>query len=219
MQTDRQTDKATHWKTAVFDVSGSDNWGKLDVLPSFVKEVHRKKEICPTTGRPHFQTHVICHRQVRLNQMTSWIKQTKWSPVIGEQHIKNSIAYIRKVETTAPGAEVEVVQGGKFYQLHELLLEVAKDWEPTTIQPYMNELEWIKAQEKALLWPYAARLCVNKRGIEWITKLAVPTLEKSWNIHHMALLREAGQEGPFIIEGPETQGPPAATHVDLYLPP
>jgi len=225
MQTDRQTDKetkATHWNTAVWDVSG--NWQALDALPSFVKEVHRKLEIAPTTGREHFQIHVICHRQVRMSQMSSWIKHTSWKAIIGDQYIKNSLAYIRKVETTAPGAQVEVVHGTKYYQIHELLLEVAKHFKPIAA----DEVDFSKPSEIAAYsnqyeWSRAAKHTVQALGIEWVTKLSVPTLEKSWKIFHEELLNEVGKQRASIIEPAETGGsgeaPPASTHEDLFLSP
>jgi len=72
-QTDRQDDvfKATHWNSGIFDVN--DNWNQLEKLPDFVKKIYKQQEICPTTGRLHYQTHVQCHRQVRRTQLSEWI--------------------------------------------------------------------------------------------------------------------------------------------------
>jgi hypothetical protein len=199
METDRQAAKATHWKTAVFDGEGntSGQWTLLETLPLYVKEVHKKKEVCPETGKEHYQIHVICHRQVRLTQMTSWLKYTKWFPVIGDQHIKNSIAYVSKVETTAPGAQVEVIRGTSYLQIHEILMEVGRAFKPmgppgdlTNVDLHIYNKRFLEQH----LWKNAARFIVQDKGIEWITKLACPTLEKNWNIFYQEIFEEVAKE-------------------------
>lgn len=199
METDRQPAKATHWKTAVFDGSGntSGQWLLLDALPSHVKEVHKKKEVCPETGKEHYQIHVICHRQVRLTQMTAWLKYTKWFPVIGDQHIKNSIAYVSKVETTAPGAKVEVIRGTPYLQIHEILMEVGRAFKPMDPPGDLTPADlhiYNKRYLEQHLWKNAARFIVQDKGIEWITKLACPTLEKNWNIFYQEIFTEVAKE-------------------------
>jgi len=200
-QTDRQTDKSTHWKTAVFDLNN--NWEALGKLPEHVKELHKKLEVCPTTGKEHYQIHVVCHRQVRLSAMTSWIKSTKWFMVIGKQHIANSIAYISKAETTAPGAEVEVVKGEQYYQIHDLLLIVARTFQLKVGKEMVDLQASDFIINKQFLWKHAAKTAVEQLGLKWITKLSNPVLEKSWNIHCDTLLRAVWEEeGSFIIEEP-----------------
>jgi len=209
-QTDRQTDKtprtATHWNTAVYDdgVGFDGQWSCLDKLPDYVKELHKKEEICPTTGRHHFQVHIVCHRQVTGKQMSSWIKHTKWQPLVGRDHIANSIAYIYKKDTAAPGAVPSVVKGSDYLRIHELLLEVAKDFEtlPIPTDFSASPIDKCAAQVEQYLFKNAARWIVRKRGIEWITKLSVPTLEKSWNIFYRELLDEVQNREALIIEPP-----------------
>ena len=212
-QTDRQTDKtprtATHWNTAVYDegVGFKCQWSCLDKLPDFIKEMHKKEEICPTTGRHHFQIHIVCHRQVTGKQMSSWIKHTKWSPLLGRDHIANSIAYIYKQDTAAPGAVPVSVKGTDYLRIHELLLEVAKDFEYLAVPKDVSHPSVLVAQVEQYLFKNAARWIVRKRGIEWITKLSVPTLEKSWNIFYRELLYEVQKQGEaLIIEPPVEEG-------------
>lgn len=204
-QTDRQTDKATHWKAAVFEHPSADQWGALNQPPECVKEVHKKKEICPETGREHMQTHVVCHRQVRRSALSDWIKFTKWMPVIGDQHIKNSIAYIGKPETTAPGAQVEVVHGTAYMQLHELLLVVARCYNGKTLRECEKRsgLAGMEQWEQQKLWKNAAKHVVRDLGLAWINKLSNPALEKAWNIWGDSCMDVVHQEeGVSIIEDP-----------------
>ena len=207
-QTDRQTDKtprtATHWNSAIYDDGDgfTGQWSALEKLPDYVKELHKKEEICPSTGRHHFQIHIVCHRQVTGKQMSSWIKHTKWQPLVGRDHIANSIAYIYKQETAAPGAQPVAVKGTDYLRIHELLLEVAKEFETLPLLPEMD-LSYQNRLAEQYLFKNAARWIVRKRGLEWITKLSVPTLEKSWNIFYRELLDEVQkQREALIIEPP-----------------
>lgn len=207
-QTDRQTDRAIHWNSAVFDCSG--NWSKLDTLPSFVKEVHRQKEVAPTTGQEHYQIHVVCHTQQRLSALRSWI-QTHWNPVRGAQYIANSLSYCQKKETAVEGT-FEVQKGEKYLRIHELLLAVARALRPTLIplkqKALTNAYEaikndaYIKEYEAQFLFKNAARKIVQKEGLVWIDKLSNPVVEKMWNYFHKEILAEVEKEGSFIIEEP-----------------
>ena len=218
-QTDRQADiKATHWNSAIYDLSGQ--WEAMRVLPEFVKEVHTQQETCPTTGRVHYQTHVVCNRQVRLRAMCDWIKRTKWQALIGKEHINNSLNYCRKKETAVEGT-FEVIKGEPYLRIHELLLEIAKTLIPT-LTPYpqrrqtdlTNPTGWlnrIEAWEKQFLFKNAARKIVAK-DLTWINKISNPVVEKMWNYFHIEVIEqvrvrelglgEAQPEGSYIIETP-----------------
>lgn len=202
-QTDRQTDKATHWKSAIFDVD--DNWAKLEVLPDFVKEVHRQKEICPTTGNPHFQCHVVCHRQVRINQLSGWIKATKWLPVLGKTHIENSIKYTSKPESAVEGTH-QVIQGEKYWQFHEILQEIAKQYSCEDDNVFLPKDYFFRRG-----WIHLTSRLVDKDP-KWVNKLSNPALKKAWDYWGDIFLykvREYVEEtsGAYIIEGPASEEP------------
>lgn len=207
-QTDRQTDRAIHWNSAIFDCSG--NWDKLTLLPAFVKEVHRQKEVCPSSGREHYQTHVVCHTQQRLSALRGWI-QTHWKPIRGAQYIANSLSYCQKKETAVEGT-FEIQKGEKYLRIHELLMAVAKALRPTLIPfpaPIHNAYDAYKATqemkkyEDQFLFKNAARKIVQKEGLIWIDKLSNPVVEKMWNYFHKEILVEIEkEEGVFIIETP-----------------
>jgi len=199
-QTDRQTDNkkpATHWNAAVF--ANDDNWSKLDTLPPFVKEVHRQKEICPTTQQPHFQVHVVCHRQVRLTQMCSWIQKVKWQPLRTKEHIQHSIEYTRKKETAVEGTH-QIQKGELYLRMHEMLLEVAKQY---VIEDHLRKgSEWIESRGWQIL---SSRLV--RRDLNWANKLSNPVTKKCWDWWgdvFLARVSEYLEEtcGAYIIEGP-----------------
>jgi len=214
-QTDRQTDKpATHWKSAIFDsgvdsngVSWSGQWASLEpgALPAFVKTVYKQKEICPDTQREHFQVHIVCHRQVRLTQMSGWIKRTKWFAVIGDKHIKNSIAYTSKKESAVEGTH-EVVQGEKYYQIHELLQLIAKEYDHAE-RP--SEASQSSEMERALSFETLSSRLVW-RDVKWVNKLANPQLKKLWDMYKWVFIAKMWEHlddtgGAYIIEGPASE--------------
>jgi len=210
-QTDRQTDKAIHWNTAVFDVD--DNWAKLKTLPDFVKEVHKQQEICPTTQKLHYQIHVVCHRQVRFTQLAGWISKTHWKPVRGAEHIANSIKYTSKSESAVKGTS-EVHKGQAYLQLHELLLVVARCWMPmdrppkaqTDRQTDTQMKHMAKILETEVKWPYALKCTISSLGLPWISKLSNPVLKYMWETLWEELLDVVQKEGDsFIIEESPTQ--------------
>lgn len=196
-QTDRQTDKATHWKTAIFDVE--DNWTKLDAKPpTFIKFVKMKKEVCPTTGKEHFQVHVQCKKQVRLTQMCGYIKHTKWFAVFGDQHIKNSLAYIEKKDTTAPGAEVIVKEGDEYFQLHQIMEILARYAEPETDLAHYLDLNPEKSPNS---WKWVTRRLLHVDRT-WANRLSNPTLRRMWADWGSLFIQNWEAEGSFIIEDP-----------------
>lgn len=200
-QTDRQTDKATHWKSAIYDVD--DNWSILQATPpSWIRFVKFKKEICPTTGKEHFQTHLACQKQVRLTKVCSWLKHTKWIACFGDAAIRNSINYIDKLETTAPGAVVHLTEGAKFYQIHELFDVLSTYSEPMVSSKDMLDLE----PDSINNWKWITRRLLQV-DITWTERLSNPTLRRLWADWGSLFIRRwedrnSETMGSFIIEEP-----------------
>jgi len=200
-QTDRQTDKASHWKTAVFDKD--DNWARLDGKPpDFVRAIHMQTEICPETQAPHRQIHVECNRQVRLSQMTGWIPKVRWFAVRGKVHIENSIKYCSKKDTAVPGTQ-QVIQGEEYLRIHELFRVIARYATP----------EYVDGQRYASnSWTSITSRLIASRGVEWISKLSNPTLRRLWEDWGWIVVNEFqdwNEEtgGSFIIEDPPDGDP------------
>lgn len=220
-RTDGQELRARHWKTAVYD-SGEHFSGQFDKLlngkpPTW--KVYTKLEICPTTGKEHYQTHVDCGKTERLSALSKYIKHTKWKAVKGEEHISNSINYINKSATTAPGAKLIVKEAEKYYRLHELLIAIARS---LVLYPEVDEyftdgippiLDMPNANDcrfgEQMIFKNSAKFLIRESLI-WIDKLSNPVVAKMWNDFGSIVLQslrdeiaEAGE--PFIIEGSLTE--------------
>jgi len=82
-KTDRQTDKPSDidgksscWLTTAYN----DDIGILEdvsTYPDYVKEVLGGREMCPDTGRLHFQGAIILHSQQRFSALKKWLP-TAW---------------------------------------------------------------------------------------------------------------------------------------------
>lgn len=206
-QTDRQTDKSVHWNSAIFD--HADAWAKLEVLPSFVKEVHKQKEVCPTTGAEHWQCHVVCNTQQRLSALRGWI-QTHWKQVKGAEYIKNSIAYCSKKDTAVAGTAT-VVTNEKYLRLHELLMCMARRWMPPYDIRDCKTLSELNAYKEQVLFKNVAKQLVET-DLVWIDKLSNPVIAKMWDTFHNEVLDRVREDVieeewpedtslPLIIEG------------------
>lgn len=219
-QTDRQPDKASHWNSAVFDEGEgfSRQWELLDRLPNFVRKLHKKKEICPTTGREHYQVHVECARQVRLTQLSSWIKHTKWTAVIGKQYIDNSINYIAKEATTAPGAKVEILDNPeKYFRLSDILQEIAKRSlpSPTSVDIlYFKSLSLYDMNE----WKRITGRMIQEDET-WVNKLCNPTLPRFWkdwgHIYINKFSQKFVEDAVYIIEDSVPESSPDEGDVEI----
>lgn len=181
IQPDRQP--YTHWKSAIFDVEN--NWSQLKKLPDFVKFIWEQQETCPTTGKLHYQMHVQCHRQVRLSQMSSWIKYTKWMGMKGKQEIANSIKYCSKKDTAVPGTYAEISNDNylSVQQILELLASEVSSEIPLSFPDEWNmkEHETIYAElTRQRGFDYLSNKIIYKNP-GMVNKFINPTLPRMWD--------------------------------------
>lgn len=197
---DRQTDrqKYTHWKSAIFDTES--NWSQLEKLPDFVSEVYKQKEICPTTQREHYQIHVKCHRQVRLSQMSGWIKHTKWIGMLGKLEIANSIKYCSKKESAVPGT-YEEVHNDNYLSVQDILELLASKVEsdvliafPSTwdITDLAQEAEY-KRHQFLRSFDRLTNLIIMENPA-MVNKFINPTLPRMWERWGVSFIKLARQK-------------------------
>lgn len=120
-QTDRQTDKSTNWAVTAF---GNDITLLEDVksFPSFVKKVYGGREVCPDSGREHFQGHIQLHTQQRLSGIKKWLPTAHLEIA---RNFKASISYSMKSDT-ASGSKNEVENPRPFIDNQTALMMLAR---------------------------------------------------------------------------------------------
>lgn len=97
-----QTDKTTRWQFTAYE-------GQYHlfatVFPDIVAEVVWQTEICPKTGKEHYQGLIRTSRQVRFGQLQ------KLFPGVHIEAARNwdaLVNYCKKVETAVPGTQVHI---------------------------------------------------------------------------------------------------------------
>lgn len=99
--TDRQTDRSNAWIATAYN----DEIALLEdasLYPAIVKEVHGGREMCPSTGKLHFQGAIILHSQQRISALKKWLPTAHLEPAKSREAIKR---YCMKQDTAA-GAKV-----------------------------------------------------------------------------------------------------------------
>jgi len=74
--------------------------------PPFVKCIKGQDEVCPTTGRKHFQAQIDTNKQCRSTSFKKWFPKTHFEPV---RNLKAHEQYIAKEESRDPsGGKTEI---------------------------------------------------------------------------------------------------------------
>lgn len=120
-QTDRQTDKATHWAVTAYN-SDMDILDDHTKYPVFVKKVYGGRETCPATGRIHFQGHIVCRVQQRLSALKKWLPTAHLEVA---RNFQASITYAMKADTAA-GDKTEKTNATPFVDNQTALKMLAK---------------------------------------------------------------------------------------------
>jgi len=230
-QTDRQTVldkefKTRHWKSGIFDdenTSSKGNWLKLDNPPDGFK-IYVCDELCPTTGRPHKQVHVDCGRQQRLTKLTKWLSATKWIPVLGADHVMNSVNYCQEKSKKAKGTiagSSQIIHGAEYLTFDKILMSLASKVEdmPTyeEVEKHaiscglkFNSQKYYDKYDIVRSWSVVSGLLVDE-DVTWVNKLSNPAIKLSWETWGHIFIRKYKQEkssegtlgGVSIIERPE----------------
>lgn len=113
------TDKSTWWSVTAYNKEIESCEG---TLPEFVREIHGGREICPSTGRLHFQGAIRCYEQIRLAKFKSWLPTAHIQPCRSTEALKK---YVMKKET-AVGEKTIRTNPIPHYTAHQICLLLAQ---------------------------------------------------------------------------------------------
>jgi len=174
---DRQTDKATHWAVTAYgdDILTIEN---VATCPPFVKTVFGGREICPTTGREHFQGHIQCKTQQRFAAIKKWLPRAHIEIV---RNVKASIQYALK-EDTSSGEKKEMVNPKPFVTDRMVMEKLAN----TCLQfcdckAFIPKEGWTPAHldDKEDFWHRVRRILLDEPDLCGL--LAKPDIYRLWN--------------------------------------
>lgn len=182
--TDRQTDKSTNWAVTAF---GNDIALLEDVksYPSYVKKVYGGRELCPESGREHFQGHLQLSTQQRLSAIKKWLPTAHLEIA---RNFKASVAYAMKADT-ASGEKNEVINPKPFIDNETALMMLARVEVPDDIEWQTDKSFWFRV--KAIL-RQDTHLC----GL-----FAKPDIYRLWK-HTWEVWIEKSAEEPIVLQAP-----------------
>jgi len=98
-------------------------------LPEYVKQILGGREICPSTGKEHFQGAIQCYQQIRLAKFKSWLPKAHIEPCRSTEALKK---YVMKKET-ASGEKTIRQNSVPHYSAHQICLILAQTSSQTDI--------------------------------------------------------------------------------------
>lgn len=178
-QTDRQTDKATNFAITAYNEEIL-LLEDATTYPHFVKKVFGGREICPTTGKVHFQGHIQCHSQQRFSAIKKWLPTAH---IEVARNVQASIQYALK-DDTASGEKSEKINSKPFMTdrlIMEKLAEVCNQFCDCIM--FVNHADrntdFCHMDDKQDYWHRVRRILLDEPDLCGL--LAKPDIYRLWN--------------------------------------
>lgn len=174
------TERSTRWAFTAYEAQ----WPLFDNIPDIVKEWSWQTEICPTSGRKHYQGWILTNSQQRHSALT------KALPGVHIEVAKNWSALIRycsKIDTRdASGCVVHEVNQREYLTLDKALMKIAEVWN-TDLE---KELLGKEIQGHPLYKPKEVRSMMFRSAIQELVRqnpadigyYVRPDVERGWNL-------------------------------------
>lgn len=205
-KTDRQTDKSTRWAFTAYQ----DQWNYFDDIKAIpnIKEWGWQTEVCPETGRQHYQGYVLTDRQVRLSH---WIKYMKGVHFEVARNWQALINYCKKTDTSVEGTQQHVVNDIEFWSMERSFCELTRyhsefseEWYNKTNNKTGKEYDKLMKTMPVELYWYCVKKVVAKEPFR-LSTFAQPHMEKTfcktWELY-------LDPEFRALVLQPETPGTP-----------
>ena len=186
--TDRQTDRSTNWAVTAF---GNDITLLEDAksYPSYVKKVFGGREVCPDSGREHFQGHIQLHTQQRLSAIKKWLPTAHLE--IARNH-KASIAYSMKSDT-ASGSKNEVINPRPFIDNQTALMMLAR------IKLKESDLDE-QSDSDYWFWPRVRKILMTEPHLCGL--FSKPDIYRLWKHTSSVWEHHVREEGTIVLQSP-----------------
>lgn len=177
-QTDRQTDnidpqaKSTWWILTSFPQDQVDKLKDVSTYPEWLCKVYGGLEMCPDTGRTHFQGALQCRRQVRYSTIHQWLGHSWFRPAKAAEAARK---YAMKSETAIEDKQVRE-NPTPYYtaqNIMELLGQTYRDNREEADQ-YVGE-----GMKPAMQYWFLVR-CILEKDRSKVQIFMNPTIEKVW---------------------------------------
>lgn len=198
-QTDRQTDskaRGSHWSLTIYDPGELNAFQSKDGWPLWVKKAVGQEEICPTTGKHHWQCYLQTE-QIRFSSLKKWLPTAHIEIARNKNALKQ---YVAKSETAVDGTKFDITTDKEHLGLHQQLELFARCWlaaEDEIKKTYYGDLKLKPGEvEKKVYW-FLVNIILRDNP-EQAAMFANPALERMWVNTWMTwvdLAREASKAG------------------------
>jgi len=187
----------------------------IKLIPQ-VKEWGWQTEICPDTGRQHYQGYILATSQVRLSH---WVKHLKGVHVEIARNWNALLSYCKKTETAVEGTQVVVTNEQQYWTMERSFCELASYWSKFSEQ-YEHERRKSDTTETATrrmaskgYW-YCVKQVVAKEPFR-LSIFAQPQMEKTFvNTYELyldpmfrALVLQPENPGPLRVKFSDEDSP------------
>lgn len=124
--------KSQRWAFTAYE----QDWDCFRVMPEIVAEWGYQEEMCPTTGRKHYQGYMRLKRQARLAQLKKIFPTTHFEIAKNWDALVN---YCKKEETRVDGGQQRHEVSTRYLSMSDALIKVAAVAERIDISRYDDE--------------------------------------------------------------------------------
>lgn len=186
-KTDRQTDKSIWWSITAFndEIAVCED---VSNYPHFVRTVLGGREVCPETGRLHFQGALQCKSQQRMSAIKKWLPTAHLETARQEEALKR---YAMK-EETAVDDKHERINTRKFLSMAEALTIIGSHCIGIDVIDFVQEFN-LKDTDEALKKMYwrAVKKHLEDDKYDDIGLFSQPQMISAWKNTHSVWVRRA----------------------------
>lgn len=171
-KTDRQTDKSTRWAFTAYE----EQWSLFKDMKQDVAEWGYQTEVCPTTGKPHYQGFIRMSRQYRFKAMRELF------PGVHLEVAKNwdaLVNYCRKSETAIDDTQVHVKSTYEHWSMERLFIEMAKYAYTQVHYDTLRRENSLKIVDDMEYWSIVRSILTNDSSR--VAMFATPQVKKIWS--------------------------------------
>lgn len=140
-------------------------------IPRGVRAIHGGVEVCPTTGRRHFQGAIECNGQQRAVFFRDWLPGVHFEVAKNKDAVKK---YCLKADT-AEGVKGTVSNPVQYLTMDKLLMKFGE----RSLELYeVNDPAQLEMDKTEEFWKIANMLIMESPGL--VSMIATPTLRTVW---------------------------------------
>lgn len=196
-KTDRQTDKSTRWAFTAYE----EQWSLFNDMKQDVAEWGYQTEVCPTTGKPHYQGYIRMSRQYRFKAMKELFPGVHLEVARDWNALLN---YCKKTDTAVADTQVHIKNDYEHWSMERLFMEMAKYAYSQDMYDSLRRENGLKLVDDMEYWAIVRSILTVDSSR--VAMFATPQVKKIWaNTRSVWIAKQARGDS---ITAPCPQGTP-----------